>query len=107
MVGGGNGLDWFDSVLRYDRSVGLMGGWQELAPLQVRARLLLLLQLPLVRMHAATDSPSATDSTPLPPALLPLLLQVARGSLAAGIAGGYLFAYGGGKPNEQYNVVEW
>ena len=34
-------------------------------------------------------------------------LQVARGSLAAGMAGSYLFAYGGGKPKEQYNVVEW
>ncbi len=33
--------------------------------------------------------------------------QVARGSLAAAVAGGYLFVYGGGKPNEQYNVVEW
>lgn len=43
---------------------------------------------------------------------LPLLcryqpLQVARGSLAAAVAGGYLFVFGGGKPNEQYNVVEW
>ncbi|KAI3438916.1 hypothetical protein D9Q98_001330 [Chlorella vulgaris] len=34
-------------------------------------------------------------------------LQVARGSLAAGMARGYLFAFGGGKPKEQYNVVEW
>lgn len=33
--------------------------------------------------------------------------QVARGSLAAGISGGYLFVYGGGKPKEQYSVVEW
>jgi hypothetical protein len=32
---------------------------------------------------------------------------VARGSLAAARAGGYLFAFGGGKPKEQYNVVEW
>ncbi|PSC73864.1 galactose oxidase [Micractinium conductrix] len=66
VVGGGNGVEWFDSVARYDRAAGLMGGWTELAP-----------------------------------------LQVARGSLSAGLAGGYLFAYGGGKPNEQYNVVEW
>lgn len=26
----------YDSVVRYDRKAGLMGGWQELAPLQVR-----------------------------------------------------------------------
>jgi hypothetical protein len=66
IAGGGNGIDWFDSVLRYDRQAGPAGGWQELAP-----------------------------------------LQVARGSLAAGMARGYLFAFGGGKPKEQYNVVEW
>ena len=66
VAGGGNGVEWFDSVVRYDRQAGLMGGWVELAP-----------------------------------------LQVARGSLAAGVANGYLFAYGGGKPKEQYNVVEW
>ncbi|PRW59406.1 kelch 1 [Chlorella sorokiniana] len=66
IAGGGDGLEWYDSVVRYDRKAGLMGGWQELAP-----------------------------------------LQVARGSLAAAVAGGYLFVYGGGKPNEQYNVVEW
>ncbi|KAL4434243.1 hypothetical protein ABPG75_000684 [Micractinium tetrahymenae] len=66
VAGGGNGVDWYDSVVRFDRQAGLMGGWTELAP-----------------------------------------LQVARGSLAAGISGGYLFVYGGGKPKEQYNVVEW
>ncbi|KAL4424907.1 hypothetical protein ABPG77_009636 [Micractinium sp. CCAP 211/92] len=66
VAGGGNGVDWYDSVLRYDRRAGSAGGWTELAP-----------------------------------------LQVARGSLAAGISGGYLFVYGGGKPKEQYNVVEW
>jgi hypothetical protein len=66
VLGGGNGVDWFDSVLRYSRVAGLAGGWQELAP-----------------------------------------LAVARGSLAAARAGGYLFAFGGGKPKEQYNVVEW
>ena len=34
-------------------------------------------------------------------------LQLARGSLAASMAGGYLFAYGGGRPNEQCDLVEW
>lgn len=66
MAGGGNGVDWYDSVMRFDCATGLMHGWRELAP-----------------------------------------LAVARGSLAAAMAGGYLFCYGGGKPAEQYDVVEW
>jgi hypothetical protein len=36
-----------------------------------------------------------------------IILQVARGSLAAALAAGHLFAFGGGKPKEQYNAVEW
>lgn len=36
VAGGGNGVDWYDSVLRYDRRAGPAGGWTELAPLQAR-----------------------------------------------------------------------
>lgn len=36
VAGGGNGVDWYDSVVRYDRQAGPAGGWTELAPLQVR-----------------------------------------------------------------------
>ncbi len=34
-------------------------------------------------------------------------LNVARGSLVAALACGRLYCFGGGKPKEQYNVVEW
>ena len=120
VVGGGNGVEWFDSVARYDRAAGLMGGWTELAPLQVggrrrrrsagvvvcggagrgrRGRLASRAE----RTGRAQAAPCGRSTSPW----LPGRVQVARGSLSAGLAGGYLFAYGGGKPNEQYNVVEW
>lgn len=34
-------------------------------------------------------------------------MNVARGSLAAAVACGRLYVFGGGKPKEQYNVSEW
>lgn len=34
-------------------------------------------------------------------------MRVARGSMAAAFGQGYLYAFGGGKPGEQYSIVEW
>lgn len=34
-------------------------------------------------------------------------LKVARGNLATAATGGRVYAFGGGKPGEQYNLVEW
>lgn len=117
VVGGGSGVEWFDSVVRYDRHAGLTGSWQELAPLQVRP-------LALGRGGRGGRAAGTADARRSPAVLLcrslrlptrrcPVLpgpvrpAQVARGSLAGAMASGYLFVYGGGKPQEQYNVVEW
>ncbi|GAB4816831.1 hypothetical protein N2152v2_003877 [Parachlorella kessleri] len=68
VAGGGNGMDWYNTVVRCERYQAFAGSgsWQALSP-----------------------------------------MNVARGSLAGAVSCSRLYCYGGGKPKEQYNVVEW
>jgi hypothetical protein len=66
VVGGGDGVSWFESVLRYNRGAGLSGGWQALAPLQVGSRQLVIVvccvsyvQLPSFRSVSGNNNPKA------------------------------------------------